>query len=106
MARALVKVPEKLRRGEIFTVKSLIYHVMETGFRHAPGGTPIPRDIITRLQATYNGAPVFEADFFPAMSANPYLAFEVVATRTGTLTVTWSGDNGFRQSETVEIVVE
>jgi sulfur-oxidizing protein SoxZ len=49
---------------------------------------------------------VFAADLFPALAANPYLAFTVVATRSGSLAFTWEGDNGFAQSEFADLVVE
>ena len=39
------------------------------------------------------------------MSANPYLAFFVKATASGELTFTWSGDNGFTQSEKKQLTV-
>ena len=105
MARALVNVPKTAKRGEVVDVKALISHPMETGYRPGPNGRLLPRDIIDTFTCTYNGTEVFGIDLHPAMSANPYLAFTLVATESGTLTMTWSGDHGFRQSETVAIEV-
>ncbi|HEY6353504.1 MAG TPA: thiosulfate oxidation carrier complex protein SoxZ, partial [Burkholderiaceae bacterium] len=53
----------------------------------------------------YNGELVFSADLYPAISANPYLAFFVTAEASGTLTFTWEGDNGFAQTESATITV-
>jgi Sulphur oxidation protein SoxZ len=47
MASALINVPAKAKRGEIITIKTLVSHIMESGFRHTITGVPIPRDIIT-----------------------------------------------------------
>jgi len=47
MARALINVPAKAKRGEIVEIKALIQHEMETGFRVSSSGNMIPRDIIT-----------------------------------------------------------
>ena len=33
MARPLINVPAKAKRGEVIEIKTLISHVMETGFR-------------------------------------------------------------------------
>ena len=33
MARPLINVPSKLKRGQVFEIKTLISHIMETGFR-------------------------------------------------------------------------
>lgn len=105
MARALVNVPKTATRGQPFEVRALISHPMETGFRPGPNGSILPRDIIDRFTCTYDGAVVFEAELHPALSANPYLVFSVVATRSGAVALTWTGDNGFSQTETAVIEV-
>ena len=106
MARALITVPAKAKRGEVIEIKTLISHIMETGFRHTHTGELVPRDIITTFACAYNGEEVFRAQFFPAIAANPFLTFHTVATQSGTLTFTWSGDNGFKATETAAIIVE
>jgi sulfur-oxidizing protein SoxZ len=103
---ALINVPPKAKRGEIIAIKSLISHEMETGFRPNATGQLIPRNIITEFVCTYNGVEVFRADFFPAVSANPFVSFTTVATESGTITMTWKGDNGFFATESVAIAVE
>ena len=105
MARALITVPATARRGEIVEIKTLMAHPMETGYRAGSDGRVLPRDIIKRFTCSYNGAEIFRADLFPAMSANPFIAFSTVATESGTLTFTWQGDNGFSHSETAKITV-
>ena len=97
MARALINVPPRAKRGEIIEIKTLISHPMETGFRRTQLGALIPRDIIRRFVCTYNGDEVFRAELFPAISANPFIAFTTVATESGTLEFDWTGDNGYRR---------
>ena len=104
-ARTLINVPQKARRGEIIQIKTLISHIMETGFRHSNVGVRIPRDIIDTFICTYNGEEIFRAALYPAIAANPFITFHTVATESGTLTFTWEGDNGFAQSESVTITV-
>ena len=106
MARALINVPTKAKRGEIITIKTLISHVMETGFRHTSMGVRVPRNIIDTFVCSYNGEEVFRATLHPAIAANPFITFHTVATESGTLTFKWTGDGGFSQTETASIVVE
>jgi sulfur-oxidizing protein SoxZ len=106
MARALINVPAKAKRGEIIEIKALIQHEMETGFRVGTSGNIIPRDIITDFICKYNGQEIFRAELFPAISANPFFAFSTVATESGTLTFEWSGDHGFSATESAAITVE
>lgn len=105
-ARTLVNIPPKAKRGEVILIRTLISHVMENGFRHDNMGKPIPRDIITLLTCTYNGETIFEATLYPAIAANPFVTFNTVATESGTITLTWIGDNGFRQEASAKILVE
>lgn len=105
MARALVNVPKSAKRGDLVEIRSLISHEMETGYRPGPNGRILPRNIITHFTCRYDGAVVFEAELSPAMSANPYLVFTTLATASGPITLTWSGDNGFEQTETATIEV-
>jgi sulfur-oxidizing protein SoxZ len=106
MARALINVPGKAKRGEVIAIKTLISHVMETGFRHTNTGVQVPRDIINSFVCTYNGEEIFRADLSPAITANPFMTFYTVATASGTLEFKWTGDNGFAATESVAITVE
>jgi sulfur-oxidizing protein SoxZ len=106
MARTLVNVPPKAKRGQIIEIKTLISHLMETGYRHTETGTPIPRDIITDFVCTYNGTEIFRADLHQAISANPFISFFTVATESGTLTFRWTGDNGMEETALAKITVE
>lgn len=106
MARVVVNLPQRARRGQVIEIRTLAAHVMETGFRRTQMGVLVPRDIITRFTCTYNGAEIFSADLHPAMAANPLIAFTTVATESGTLAFRWSGDNGFSAAHTASITVE
>ena len=106
MARAVVNVPARVKRGEVVEIKSLIQHDMETGFRRTQLGVLIPRDIIRQFVCTYNGEEIFRAEFHPAISANPLLTFTTVATESGTIAFTWTGDKGFSVTESAKITVE
>ena len=104
--RALINVPKKAKRGDVIEIKTLISHIMETGFRHGTNGQMIPRDLITSFACTYDGETIFETQFYPAIAANPFVTFCTTATESGTLAFTWEGDNGFSVTEEAKIVVE
>jgi len=105
MARALITMPKTARRGEIIEIRALISHQMESGFLPGSDGVIKKRDIIRSFTCSYNGETVFTAELHPAVAANPYIAFNTLATESGTLTFRWEGDNGFSQTETVSIAV-
>jgi sulfur-oxidizing protein SoxZ len=105
MARTLVNVPAKAKRGEIVTIKTLISHVMETGFRYTGPGARVPRDIIHTFVCTYNGEEIFRATLHPAIAANPFVTFHTVATESGTIAFQWTGDNGFSATASAKITV-
>ena len=106
MARPLINVPQKAKRGDTIEIKTLISHIMETGFRHDNVGKAIPRNIITTFVARYNGEEIFRADLFPAIAANPFVSFFTIATESGTIDFEWTGDNGFHETGSAKITVE
>ena len=106
MARVVVSIPKRARRGEIIEIRTLAGHTMETGFRRTQRGEPIPRDIITLFTCSYNGVEVFRAELHPAVAANPLIAFHTIAAESGTLEFRWTGDNGFAASHSATITVE
>jgi len=104
-ARALINLPKTAKRGSVIEIKTLISHVMETGYRHSTEGQAIPRDIITSFTCKYEGEEIFSTTLYPAIAANPFVTFHTVADKSGTLTFTWEGDNGFSVTEEAKIVV-
>ena len=105
MARTLINAPATAKRGEVIEIRATIGHPMETGFRPGDDGKILPRNLIKRFSCRYNGELVFSAELFSAVAANPYLAFYTVALESGTLALTWEGDNAFTQTENVSITV-
>jgi sulfur-oxidizing protein SoxZ len=79
-----LRVPSEAKTGDIIQIKTLMSHVMETGFRKDDAGKPIPREIINSFVCTFNGHEVFRADLEPAISANPYFEFTVKMAESGT----------------------
>jgi sulfur-oxidizing protein SoxZ len=105
MIRTLIKIPKTARRGEVFEISAIIGHPMESGFRPGAEGQRLPRNIIQRFSCHYNEELVFSAEFSAAIAANPLIAFHTVATASGTLRLSWEGEQGFGHSESVTISV-
>jgi sulfur-oxidizing protein SoxZ len=106
MARVLINFPQRAKRGETIEIKTLIAHPMETGYRLDSTGAAIPRNIISRFACRYNGDEIFRAELFPAIAANPYIAFFTTAVESGELVFSWTDDQGQTQIEFREITVE
>ncbi len=106
MAKARVKVPKSVKKGQVFEVKTLVSHKMETGLRkNKKTGKKIPRKILNKFSVTYGGKEVFGADWHPAVSANPYTSFFVKAGSSGPMKFTWTEDGGDVTEKTVNIKV-
>lgn len=100
-----VKVPKSASAGEAITIKTLISHAMESGQRKDGDGNPIPRSIIHRFTADYNGENVVDVVMAPAISTNPYFEFEAVVQESGEFTFTWYDDDGdvYEETKAVEV---
>jgi sulfur-oxidizing protein SoxZ len=108
-ARTLIQIPPLSRKGDVIEVRTMIAHPMETGYRPGADGKVLARNLIRRFSCAYDDGVsrelVFQAELFPAMAANPYLTFPLLVTGPGTLVLTWEGDNGFMQTETLPLRV-
>ena len=102
---ARVQAPKSAKRGEVIEIRIAIQHPMETGFRFDAMGRAVPKNVINRLVARYNGAEVFRAELGSGIAANPYLQFYTVAEASGELVFEWVDDNGNRGEERAVISV-
>lgn len=105
MNMARISHPKTASKGEVIEIRTLISHVMETGYRPDATGKVVPRNIIRRFTCRYGNDEVFRADLWQAVAANPFISFTTIATETAKLTFTWEGDNGFAHTETGDITV-
>lgn len=89
-----VKVPKKATAGETITIKTLIRHKMESGQRRDDDGQIIPRSIINRFVAEFDGQTIIEVELQPSISTNPYFAFDAIVPGPGEFKFTWYDDDG------------
>lgn len=101
-----VKVPKQATAGETVTIKTLISHPMESGQRKDELGTVIPRSIINRFVADFNGQIVIDVLMEPAISTNPYFQFDAKVPESGTFSFTWYDDDGsvYETSKKIEVI--
>lgn len=101
-----IKVPKTAKKGDIIQIKTLVLHKMETGQRKdKKTKKKVPRMIINKFVATFDGKEVFSANMSPAISANPYFAFHTKATESGTFEFTWTDDKGKKVTASRKISV-
>ena len=106
MAKPRVKVPKQITAGKPFIVKALIAHKMESGQRKdKKTGETIPRFIIKKFEAKMSDLTVFSADFAPAVSSNPYIAFYMKTDQSGELVLSCTDDANVTVSKTVKLNV-
>jgi sulfur-oxidizing protein SoxZ len=100
-----VRVPKTASAGEAVVIKTLINHQMETGLRKDSNGNPIPRQIINRFTAEFNGQTVIDVTLEPAVSTNPYFEFEAIVPESGEFTFTWYDDDGsvYTTTEAIDV---
>lgn len=100
-----VKVPKSVSAGDTITIKTLISHKMESGQRKDSDGNVIPRSIINRFTAEFNGQMVIDVEMLPAISTNPYFQFDAVVPEAGDFIFTWYDDDGTVYTETKSVAI-
>ena len=96
MSQAQLIFPDRIRPGDVITVRLLIQHTMETGFRQDMQGKVIPRNVIRLLRCEMGGQEVFRAEPSSGLSANPLFEFSVRALKTTQWTIHWEDEAGLQ----------
>ncbi|MFA5940342.1 MAG: thiosulfate oxidation carrier complex protein SoxZ [Sinimarinibacterium sp.] len=90
--------------GDKVDVKILMAHPMETGLRKNPDGTTVPEHYIDTVTVSCKGKTVLSADWGPAVSKNPYLAFRFSGAAKGDMvSVTWKDTRGETRTDEAAI---
>ncbi|WP_240095819.1 thiosulfate oxidation carrier complex protein SoxZ [Thermomonas flagellata] len=90
--------------GDVAEVKILMSHPMETGQRKDASGKLVPAMFIEKVTATWNGKTVLSADWGPAVSKNPFLAFRFKGPKAGDkISVTWTDTAGDTRTDEATI---
>ena len=102
---ARIQVPKETRRGEVFDVRIVIQHPMETGFRYDALGRRTPRNVIHTLVCRYGGVDVFRAEMGAGIAANPFLRFPVRARESGDIECRWTDSENVSGSVSARVTV-
>ena len=100
-----IRLPRSATVGQPAEVKTLVSHVMETGLRKDANGDIIPRMIINRFTCEYGGEMVIDMELHGAVSANPYVEFDIMAGDATEVVFTWYEDGGAVYTETQQLAV-
>ena len=96
MALAKLLLPERVAPGDVITVRLLIQHTMETGYRQDMDGRVIPRNVLRLVRCELDGVEVFRAEPSSGIAANPYFEFALRVAQGGDWLVQWEDDAGMK----------
>jgi sulfur-oxidizing protein SoxZ len=85
--------------GGTVDVKILMKHDMESGQRKDAAGKTIPQWFIRTVNVKANGKDVFNGQFGPAVSKDPFLNFKYKGAKGDKITVTWIDNKGDQRTD-------
>ena len=94
--------PMRIRATEkdgIVDVKILMKHDMESGQRKDASGKLIPAWFINMLNLKAQGKDVFNAEFGPGVSKDPFLNFKYKGSKGDKLVVNWIDTKGDKRTD-------
>ena len=99
-----IRIPRSITKGQIFPVKALITHPMNTGLRKdKETGERIPAYYINDVSVYYGDTLITHFDWSFAVSANPFVSFYVKADKAAPLKIIWKDNKGGVYEKTVQI---
>lgn len=101
-----LRLPKTATKGEIITIKTLISHPMHNGERKGPDGQIIPRHIIFRFSASFEGQEIITIDINPSIANNPYFVFDAIVPKAGEFKFVWEDEDGdiYTETRSIELV--
>jgi len=94
--------PMRIRATEkdgVVDVKILMKHDMESGQRKDASGKLIPAWFINMLNVKAQGKDVFNAEFGPGVSKDPFLNFKYKGSKGDKLVVNWIDTKGDKRTD-------
>jgi sulfur-oxidizing protein SoxZ len=85
--------------GGTVDVKILMKHDMESGQRRDAAGKTVPAWFISTLNVKANGKDVFNGQFGPAVSKDPFLNFKYKGAKGDKIVVTWNDSKGDKRTD-------
>jgi sulfur-oxidizing protein SoxZ len=103
IGEARIRVPDRIHRGDVIVVNSIISHPMDTGFFRNAEGDPIPAYFINQVVVTYGDQEVARFDWTSGISRDPVVSFTLKADREAPLTMIWTDNKGAAFKHSVSI---
>lgn len=94
LTQARLLLPERVAAGDVISVRLLVQHGMETGYRQDMDGRVIARNVIRLVRCEFGGREVFRCEPSSGVSANPLFEFSVRVAQAGDWLVRWEDDAG------------
>lgn len=88
------KIPKEAEIDEVIEIKTLIRHPMHSGRVKNAEGKTIPKHIINKFEAKFNGELIFSMKLEPSISSNPYISFPFKVLKSGKFDLEWTEDGG------------
>ena len=106
MSTARLQLPARIVEGDVFKLRLLVQHPMDSGFLRDLDGILIKRNVIRHLQCILNDKEVFRVEPTTGTAANPLFEFYLRATNSGELYFRWVDDKGYIGELRQKLVIE
>ena len=106
MSTARLQLPARIVEGDVFKLRLLVQHPMDSGFLRDLDGVLIKRNVIRHLQCLLHDKEVFRVEPTTGTAANPLFEFYLRATKSGELYFRWVDDKGYIGELRQQLVIE
>ena len=98
-----ILLPPRIVKDAVINVRALLSHPMFTGLGRDAEGHPIPAYFVNDVEVTYGGERIAHFQWTSGISKDPFVAFNLRATREAPLTVTWKDNKGGVYTQSADV---
>ena len=103
IGKTRIVVPERIQRGDVVKVQTIVQHPMDTGFFRDMNAELIPPYFINDVRVLYGDDEVARFEWTSGISRDPMVSFMLRADKEAPLTFVWRDNKGAEYRSAIEI---
>ena len=103
IGRTRIVVPERIARGDVIRVQTIVQHPMDTGFFRDANANIIPPYFINDVTVTYGDEVIARFEWTSGISKDPMISFHLKADKEAPLGFTWKDNKGGMYRSAIDI---
>jgi sulfur-oxidizing protein SoxZ len=103
IGKTRIVIPERILKGDVIKVQTVVQHPMDTGFFRDANADLIPPYFINDVRVLYGDDEIARFEWTSGISRDPIVTFQLRAEKEAPLTFVWRDNKGGEYRSSIDI---